>query len=92
MYKRQDKGLAVYAVVRDKKIADVSMTGGWELALSKIATGEITRIENKPGQVLPLSLIHISTGKPDKDGMATLVAELHEVIRANTPDLSLIHI
>ena len=26
------------------------------------------------------------TGKPDKDGMATLVAELHEVIRANTPD------
>ena len=25
-------------------------------------------------------------GKPDKDGMATLVAELHEVIRANTPD------
>ncbi|KAA4183966.1 SAM-dependent DNA methyltransferase, partial [Bacteroides ovatus] len=23
---------------------------------------------------------------PDKDGMATLVAELHEVIRANTPD------
>ncbi len=26
------------------------------------------------------------TGKPDKDGMATLVAELQEVIRANTPD------
>ena len=26
------------------------------------------------------------TRKPDKDGMATLVAELHEVIRANTPD------
>ena len=24
-----DKGLAVYAVVRDKKIADVAMTGGW---------------------------------------------------------------
>ena len=36
-----DKGLAVYAVVRDKKIADVAMTGGWELALSKIATGEM---------------------------------------------------
>ena len=27
------------------------------------------------------------TGKPDKDGMATLVAELQEVIRANTPDV-----
>ena len=37
-----DKGLAVYAVVRDKKIADVAMTGGWELALSKIATGRWT--------------------------------------------------
>ena len=36
-----DKGLAGYAVVRDKKIADVAMTGGWELALSKIATGEM---------------------------------------------------
>ena len=36
-----DKGLAVYAVVKDKKIADVAMTGGWELALSKIATGEM---------------------------------------------------
>lgn len=31
----------MYAVVRDKKIADVAMTGGWELALSKIATGEM---------------------------------------------------
>lgn len=36
-----DKGLAVYAIVKEKKIADVAMTGGWELALSKIATGEM---------------------------------------------------
>lgn len=36
-----DKGLAVYEVVKDKKIADVAMTGGWELALSKIASGEM---------------------------------------------------
>lgn len=36
-----DKGLAVYGIVKDKKIADVAMTGGWELALSKIATGEM---------------------------------------------------
>ena len=36
-----DKGLAVYEVVKDKKIADVAMTGGWELALSKIAGGEM---------------------------------------------------
>lgn len=36
-----EKGLAVYEVVKDKKIADVAMTGGWELALSKIAAGEM---------------------------------------------------
>ena len=36
-----DKGLSVYGVVKDKKIADVAMTGGWELALSKIAAGEM---------------------------------------------------
>lgn len=36
-----DKGLAVYEVVKDKKIADVAMTGGWELALSKIASGRM---------------------------------------------------
>lgn len=36
-----DKGLAVYGIVKDRKIADVAMTGSWELALSKIATGEM---------------------------------------------------
>lgn len=36
-----DKGLAVYEVVKDKKIADVAMTGSWELALSKIASGDM---------------------------------------------------
>jgi DNA topoisomerase-3 len=36
-----DKGLAVYEVVKDKKIANVAMTGSWELALSKIASGEM---------------------------------------------------
>ncbi len=36
-----DKGLYVYGIVKDKKIADVAMTGGWELALAKITTGEM---------------------------------------------------
>ena len=31
-----DKGLAVYRIVKDKKIADVEMTGMWETALAKI--------------------------------------------------------
>lgn len=36
-----EKGLSVYDVVKDKRIADVSMTGNWENALSKIESGEM---------------------------------------------------
>lgn len=35
-----EKGLAVHAIVKDKKIADISMTGSWESALAKIETRE----------------------------------------------------
>lgn len=33
--------MVVYLAIRDKKIADVAMTGAWESALNKIATGEM---------------------------------------------------
>ncbi len=36
-----EKGLAVYNIIRNKKIADVEMTGMWENALAKIETGEM---------------------------------------------------
>lgn len=36
-----EKGLAVYNIVKDKKIADVEMTGQWENALARIETGEM---------------------------------------------------
>lgn len=36
-----NKGLTVFLAVREKKIADVAMTGSWEHALSKIGTGEM---------------------------------------------------
>ena len=36
-----NKGLVVYLAVKDKKIADVTMTGEWERALNKIASGEM---------------------------------------------------
>lgn len=36
-----NKGLTVYLSVRDKKIADVAMTGQWEAALAKIGTGDM---------------------------------------------------
>ena len=36
-----NKGLVVYLAVKDKKIADVAMTGQWEDALNKIASGQM---------------------------------------------------
>lgn len=35
-----EKGLAVYAIVKDKKIADVEMTAAWEAELARIESGE----------------------------------------------------
>jgi len=35
-----EKGLAVYDLVKEKKIADAAMTGEWELALQNIENGE----------------------------------------------------
>lgn len=35
------KGLAVYNIVKDKRIADVEMTGQWETALARIESGEM---------------------------------------------------
>lgn len=36
-----EKGLAVYEIVKDKKIANVEMTGAWELALAAIKAGKM---------------------------------------------------
>ena len=36
-----EKGLSVYETVKDKKIADVAMTGGWENALAQIECGDM---------------------------------------------------
>ena len=36
-----NKGLVVYLAIKDKKIADVAMTGEWERALNKIEKGEM---------------------------------------------------
>ncbi|MDR2627047.1 MAG: hypothetical protein LBC40_03320, partial [Dysgonamonadaceae bacterium] len=35
------KGLSVYETVKDKRIADVAMTGNWENALAQIERGEL---------------------------------------------------
>ena len=36
-----EKGLAVYEIVKDKKIANAEMTGSWELALAAIEVGKM---------------------------------------------------
>ena len=36
-----EKGLAVYEIVKDKKIANAKMTGSWELALAAIEAGQM---------------------------------------------------
>ena len=36
-----EKGLAVYEIVKDKKIANAEMTGSWELALAAIEAGNM---------------------------------------------------
>lgn len=38
-----DKGLQVYNLVKDQKIANVQMTAEWEIALDKIEKGELNR-------------------------------------------------
>ncbi|WP_407503313.1 type IA DNA topoisomerase [Elizabethkingia miricola] len=38
-----DKGLQVYNLVKDKKIANVQMTAEWEMALDKIENGELDK-------------------------------------------------
>ena len=36
-----DKGLSVYEIVKDKKIANAEMTGAWELTLATVEVGQI---------------------------------------------------
>lgn len=40
-----DKGLQVYNLIKDKKIANVQMTAEWEIALDRIEKGELNRTQ-----------------------------------------------
>ncbi|WBV56418.1 DNA topoisomerase 3 [Chryseobacterium daecheongense] len=40
-----DKGLQVYNLVKDKKIANVQMTAEWEIALDRIEKGELNKTQ-----------------------------------------------
>ena len=70
------KGLEVYDIVKEKMIANVSMTGGWECALHEIETGKVstetfTQSINSYTQQITSELL---------------------ALKLNHPDLSLIHI
>ena len=44
-----EKGLAIYGIVKDMKIADVQMTGQWEAELAKIENGDMRDCDFKQG-------------------------------------------
>lgn len=73
-----DKGLAVYKVVKDKKIADVAMTGSWELALSKIASGEMDAFTFHQG-------IEVFTAQITSELLSAKIEGSHNRARATCP-------
>ena len=73
-----DKGLAVYEAVKEKKIADVAMTGGWELALSKIAAGEMDAFTFRQG-------IEVYASQITKELLAAAIARTDERATAKCP-------
>ena len=73
-----DKGLAVYEAVREKKIADVAMTGSWELALSKIAAGEMDAFTFRQG-------IEVYASQITKELLAAAIARTDERATAKCP-------
>lgn len=64
------KGLEVYDIVKEKMIANVSMTGGWECALHEIETGKVstetfTQSINSYTQQITSELLALKLNHPD---------------------------
>lgn len=73
-----DKGVAVFQAVKEKRIADVAMTGEWELALSKIAKGEMDAFTFHKS-------IEIYTAQITHELLSTRVEALDSRARAKCP-------
>lgn len=64
------KGLEVYEIVKERMIADVSMTGKWEYALHRIETGELStetftsKINGYTGQIVS-ELLKLKLNHPE---------------------------
>lgn len=96
-----EKGLSVYQAVHDKRIADVALTGSWELALSKIAAGEMDAftfhkgIEVFAAQITKeLLAASVPTGEPAAGAMCPRcggkVVFYPKVAKCRNPDCTLV--
>lgn len=91
------KGLEVYGIVKEKMIANVSMTGKWECALHEIETGEVstktfTENINSYARQITSELLALKLDRPDlphcrcpKCGAETITI-FNKVAKCSDPD------
>ncbi|MCG0157850.1 CRISPR-associated endonuclease Cas3'' [Phocaeicola vulgatus] len=91
------KGLEVYDIVKEKMIANVSMTGGWECALHEIETGKVstetfTQSINSYTQQITSELLALKLNHPDlphcncpKCGAETIIV-FNKVAKCSDPN------
>lgn len=91
------KGLEVYGIVKEKMIANVSMTGKWECALHEIETGEVstktfTENINSYARQITSELLAMKLKRPDlphcrcpKCGAETITV-FNKVAKCGDPD------
>ena len=80
-----EKGLQVYSLVQDKKIADVSMTAEWEMMLLRIENGEADAGAFKKdiesyAKTITQELLQISIAKPDLPKLACPKCKSRELL------------
>ncbi|RZJ89714.1 MAG: DNA topoisomerase III [Chryseobacterium sp.] len=80
-----EKGLQVYHLVQDKKIADVSMTAEWEMMLQRIENGEADAGAFKKdiesyAKTITYELLQISIAKPDLPKLACPKCKSRELL------------
>jgi DNA topoisomerase-3 len=80
-----EKGLQVYSLVQDKKIADVSMTAEWEMMLQRIENGEgdagaFKKDIESYAKTITYELLQISIAKPNLPKLACPKCKSRELL------------
>ena len=84
-----EKGLQVYQLTKDKKIADVAMTAEWELAMQKIENNELNsldfqhKIENYTRSVTD-ELLQITIAQPNLPKLICPQCKTHQLMIRDT--------